>query len=90
MAVGTTSVRTLEHAAKGRRAVPVGSGDADLFITPGFRFRVVDVFLTNFHLPRSTPLILVAAFAGSGGTRGGPTWRRLRTAIASTVTATPC
>ena len=69
VAVGTTSVRTLEYAAKGRREVPVGSGDADLFITPGFRFRVVDVFLTNFHLPRSTPLVLVAAFAGLEVTR---------------------
>ena len=69
VAVGTTSVRTLEHAAMGRRQVPVGSGDADLFITPGFRFRVADVFLTNFHLPRSTPLVLVAAFAGLEATR---------------------
>jgi S-adenosylmethionine:tRNA ribosyltransferase-isomerase len=69
VAVGTTSVRTLEHAAMGRRQVPAGSGDADLFITPGFRFRVVDVFLTNFHLPRSTPLVLVAAFAGLENTR---------------------
>jgi len=64
VAVGTTSVRTLEHAALHHRAVPAGSGDADLFITPGFRFRVVDVFLTNFHLPKSTPLVLVASFAG--------------------------
>jgi S-adenosylmethionine:tRNA ribosyltransferase-isomerase len=69
VAVGTTSVRTLEHATMGRRQVPVGSGDADLFITPGFRFRVADVFLTNFHLPRSTPLVLVAAFAGLANTR---------------------
>ena len=69
VAVGTTSVRTLEHAAMGRRQVPAGSGDADLFITPGFRFRVADVFLTNFHLPRSTPLVLVAAFAGLENTR---------------------
>jgi S-adenosylmethionine:tRNA ribosyltransferase-isomerase len=69
VAVGTTSVRTLEHAAANRRTVPAGSGDADLFITPGFRFRVVDVFLTNFHLPRSTPLVLVAAFAGLEATR---------------------
>ena len=69
VAVGTTSVRTLEHAVKGRRLLPAGSGDANLFITPGFRFRAVDVFLTNFHLPRSTPLILVAAFAGLDATR---------------------
>jgi S-adenosylmethionine:tRNA ribosyltransferase-isomerase len=69
VAVGTTSVRSLEHAAQGRRMLPARSGDADLFITPGFRFRMVDAFLTNFHLPRSTPLILVAAFAGLDATR---------------------
>ena len=69
IAVGTTSVRTLEHSAKDRGLVRPGVGDADLFITPGFRFRVVDVFLTNFHLPRSTPLILVAAFASLEATR---------------------
>jgi S-adenosylmethionine:tRNA ribosyltransferase-isomerase len=69
IAVGTTSVRTLEHSAKDRGLVRPGAGDADLFITPGFRFRVVDVFLTNFHLPRSTPLILVAAFASLEATR---------------------
>ncbi len=69
VAVGTTSVRSLEHAVQGRRTLPAGSGDADLFITPGFRFRMVDAFLTNFHLPRSTPLILVAAFAGMEATR---------------------
>ncbi len=64
VAVGTTSIRTLEHAIQNHRALPAGSGDADLFITPGFRFRVVDAILTNFHLPKSTPLVLVAAFAG--------------------------
>ena len=69
VAVGTTSVRTLEHAAAGRRALAAGSGEADLFITPGFRFRMVDAFLTNFHLPRSTPLVLAAAFAGLAATR---------------------
>jgi S-adenosylmethionine:tRNA ribosyltransferase-isomerase len=77
IAVGTTSVRTLEHSAKDRGLVRPGAGDADLFIIPGFRFRVVDVFLTNFHLPRSTPLILVAAFAGLESTR-----RAYREAIA--------
>jgi S-adenosylmethionine:tRNA ribosyltransferase-isomerase len=69
VAVGTTSVRALEHAALHHRAVPAGPGDAELFITPGFRFRVVDVFLTNFHLPKSTPLVLVASFAGLDATR---------------------
>ncbi len=69
IAVGTTSVRTLEHAARSHGRVRAGVGSADLFITPGFRFRIVTTFLTNFHLPRSTPLILVAAFAGLDRTR---------------------
>jgi len=69
VAVGTTSVRSLEHAAQGRRMLPAGAGEADLFITPGFQFQVVDAFLTNFHLPRSTPLVLVAAFGGLEATR---------------------
>jgi len=64
IAVGTTSVRTLEHAANKNGTVQAGEGEADLFITPGYRFRVVDVLLTNFHLPRSTLLMLVSAFAG--------------------------
>ncbi|MEO6974839.1 MAG: tRNA preQ1(34) S-adenosylmethionine ribosyltransferase-isomerase QueA [Gallionella sp.] len=63
VAVGTTSLRALESAADsgGLRA---GSGETDIFITPGYRFRMVDVLLTNFHLPRSTLLMLVCAFAG--------------------------
>ncbi len=64
VAVGTTSVRTLEHAACLDETIPAGSGFADLFITPGYRFRVVEALITNFHLPRSTLLMLVAAFAG--------------------------
>ncbi len=65
VAVGTTVVRTLEAAARrGGGTVPAGSDTTDLFITPGFRFQVVDVLLTNFHLPRSTLLMLVSAFAG--------------------------
>ena len=63
VAVGTTSLRVLESAARGNR-LEAGSGETDLFITPGFEFRAVDVLLTNFHLPRSTLLMLVAAFAG--------------------------
>jgi S-adenosylmethionine:tRNA ribosyltransferase-isomerase len=68
VAVGTTSVRTLEHAGRDGR-VRAGAGEADLFIVPGYRFRIVDVFLTNFHLPRSTPLLLVSAFAGLAAVR---------------------
>ncbi len=64
VAVGTTVVRTLEAAALRQGEVTAGSGATDLFITPGFPFRVVDLLLTNFHLPRSTLLLLVAAFAG--------------------------
>lgn len=65
VAVGTTVVRTLEACAAERHGeVGAGSGATDLFITPGFSFRVVDLLLTNFHLPRSTLLMLVCAFAG--------------------------
>jgi S-adenosylmethionine:tRNA ribosyltransferase-isomerase len=64
VAVGTTVVRTLESAAVGDREVRAGSGSTELFITPGFRFQVVDALLTNFHLPKSTLLMLVSAFAG--------------------------
>jgi S-adenosylmethionine:tRNA ribosyltransferase-isomerase len=64
IAVGTTSVRALEHAATETDTAGAGEAEADLFITPGFRFRTVDALLTNFHLPRSTLLMLVCAFAG--------------------------
>jgi S-adenosylmethionine:tRNA ribosyltransferase-isomerase len=63
IAVGTTSVRTLESAAK-NNAVSATSGQTELFIVPGYRFKMVDAMVTNFHLPRSTLLALVAAFAG--------------------------
>ena len=65
VAVGTTTVRTLEYAARqndGR--IEAGCGEADIFIYPGFEFRVVGALLTNFHLPKSTLLMLVSAFAG--------------------------
>ena len=65
LAVGTTTVRVLESLARG---APLG-GRTDLFITPGFEFRRVDSLLTNFHLPRSTLLALVMAFAGIEETR---------------------
>ncbi len=64
VAVGTTVTRALEACASERGLVRPGSGRCDLFIYPGFRFRVVDALVTNFHLPRSTLLMLVAAFAG--------------------------
>jgi len=63
-AVGTTVVRALESAANDDGTVRAGSGETRLLITPGFRFRVVNRLLTNFHLPRTTLLMLVAAFAG--------------------------
>jgi S-adenosylmethionine:tRNA ribosyltransferase-isomerase len=66
MAVGTTSLRALEAAAAGNRAgkLRAGHGDTDIFITPGYRLRVVQRLLTNFHLPRSTLMMLVSAFGG--------------------------
>ena len=64
VAVGTTTVRTLEYAASLDRRIKPGSGQADLFIYPGFKFQVVGAMLTNFHLPESTLLMLVCAFGG--------------------------
>jgi len=64
VAVGTTTVRTLEFAARETGRVKPGSSEAELFIYPGFRFRVVGALLTNFHLPKFTLLMLVSAFAG--------------------------
>jgi len=78
VAVGTTVVRTLESAVQPDGTVPAGSGETDLFITPGYRFRVVDAMVTNFHLPKSTLLMLVCAFAG---------YRRVRAAYAEAVTS---
>jgi len=63
VAAGTTTLRALESAALSGRLEP-GARDTDLFITPGFRFHAVDLLITNFHLPRSTLLMLVSAFAG--------------------------
>ena len=64
VAVGTTSLRTLESAAADDGSVNTGSGETDIFITPGYRFKVVDRLITNFHLPKSTLMMLVSAFAG--------------------------
>lgn len=63
-AVGTTSLRLLESAAQSGELQPF-SGETDIFITPGFQFRVVDLLMTNFHLPRSTLFMLVSAFTGT-------------------------
>ena len=64
VAVGTTAVRSLESAACGKGRVAPMTGDTDIFIYPGYRFRVVDALVTNFHLPESTLVMLVSAFAG--------------------------
>ena len=63
IAIGTTSVRTLESTALANRIQPF-SGSTDLFILPGFQFKIVDAMVTNFHLPRSTLIMLVSAFVG--------------------------
>jgi S-adenosylmethionine:tRNA ribosyltransferase-isomerase len=62
-AVGTTSARVLETCGRSGKLIP-GTGLTDIFITPGYKFRSIDALITNFHLPRSTLLMLVAAFAG--------------------------
>ena len=68
LAVGTTSLRALESAAQSGE-LRAGSAETRLFVTPGFRFRVVDTLLTNFHLPRSTLMMLVSAFGGMDNIR---------------------
>lgn len=77
VAVGTTVVRTLETAARGEGLVAAGSGDTELFIAPGYRMQVVDVVLTNFHAPRTTLIVMIAALLGDA-------WREIyRHAVAS-------
>ena len=70
VAVGTTSLRLLETAVDEAGVLQAFAGDTDIFITPGFRFGVVDLLLTNFHLPRSTLFMLVSAFSGLERMRG--------------------
>ena len=69
VAVGTTTLRALESSANARGDVEAGEAETRLFVTPGYRFRVVDRLVTNFHLPKSTLLMLVSAFAGYANIR---------------------
>jgi S-adenosylmethionine:tRNA ribosyltransferase-isomerase len=62
--VGSTALRLIETAADEQGAIQPFAGETALFITPGYRFRAVDLFMTNFHLPRSTLFMLVSAFSG--------------------------
>ncbi|MBT5430262.1 MAG: S-adenosylmethionine:tRNA ribosyltransferase-isomerase, partial [Rhodospirillaceae bacterium] len=64
VAVGTTSVRLLETASENSGEIHSYSGETDIFITPGYNFKIVDMMLTNFHTPKSTLFMLVSAFAG--------------------------
>ena len=64
VAVGTTSVRTLESAAARAEGFGAGQGRTDLFIYPPYAFKVVDALVTNFHLPKSTLIMMISAFAG--------------------------
>jgi S-adenosylmethionine:tRNA ribosyltransferase-isomerase len=70
IAVGTTTTRTLEYLMMKYGRIVAGAGKTDLYILPGFRFRLAGALLTNFHLPKSTLLMLVSAFAGSERIRG--------------------
>ncbi len=69
VAVGTTSLRTLESAAVGTGRIAPFVGETSLYVTPGYRFQVADALITNFHMPRSTLLVLVSAFAGTESIR---------------------
>ncbi len=64
VAVGTTSVRVLESVASADGSIAAAEGETDLFIRPGYQFRAIDALLTNFHLPRSSLLVMVSALAG--------------------------
>ena len=64
IAVGTTSIRTLESAAEAKNEIQGKSGWTGIFIYPGYEFKIVDAIITNFHLPKSTLIMLISAFAG--------------------------
>ena len=89
LAVGTTTLRALETAG-GRQGLQRGAGETKLFIVPGYRFRVVDRLLTNFHLPKSTLLMLVVGVRRASTTSAARTRTPSRSATASTATETPC
>jgi S-adenosylmethionine:tRNA ribosyltransferase-isomerase len=84
VAVGTTVVRTLEHLARSPDLAATG-GESDLYIMPGFPFRMVDALITNFHLPRSTLLLLVGAFIEHRSGRSGEGIARLKSAYAEAI-----
>jgi len=88
VAVGTTSLRLLESAADENGAIRPFSGETSLFHPPGYRFRAVDLLMTNFHLPRSTLFMLVSAFSGLDVMETRLRARRSRRAIASIPTGT--
>ena len=91
--MGTTAVRLLEQAAlasEGTEGVKPFQGWVDLFILPGHRFRLVDAMVTNFHLPRSTLLMLVSAFGGERLDQAEPTRKPSESATASIASATRC
>ena len=89
VAVGTTSVRLLETASAGGELKPF-CGHTELFIRPPYQFRTVDALLTNFHLPRTTLLVLVRTFGGDELIRRAYDEAIRRRRIVSTVTATRC
>ena len=70
VAVGTTVLRLLESAADEDGILHTFAGDTDIFITPGYKFKIVDLLMTNFHLPKSTLFMLVCAFAGMDRMKG--------------------
>ena len=94
IAVGTTSMRALEAAARDAagagRPLAAAAAETDIFITPGYQFRVVDRLITNFHLPKSTLLMLVSAFAGVDTIRAAYRARDRGSATAFSATATRC
>ena len=85
IAVGTTSVRTLESAADQEGRVKEQSGNTDIFIYPGYRFRCVDALITNFHLPESTLLMLISAFMGKNRRSRSIGWRFRKSTVFSVL-----